>query len=112
MIQFLPMFCLIMAGDSCSAVRHVASHFSKLVRQLPDGMIKDAFDFALADKENRPFIVAIIKLRKRAREFDARFKQMEIEMEQYKRKEGEKQLNRDFPNYEDYGPKPKRRVDG
>src|SRR5258708_9525900 len=109
MTPFLPMFCLLRTGDSSPAVRQVAANVSKLVSKLPDGSIKDGLKVALTDKEQRPILRKTIKEFREAKEtaklIDRKVKEMERRMKESLR-------NPDFPNIEDYGPKPKRRLDG
>ena len=103
MTHFLPMFSLLMTGNPSPAVRQVADNLSKLVSKVPDGSIKDALEVALTDKEWRPIIKKCLKQR---RELVEEFKLIDRRIKQMERRQKE------IDNFEDYGPKPKRRVDG
>jgi hypothetical protein len=105
MTPLLPMFCLLLTGNPSPAVRQVAANVSKLVSKLPDGSIKDALEVALAEKEWRPILKRIREAKETAKLIDRELKEME-------RRTKKSLRNSDFPNIEDYGPKPKRRSDG
>jgi uncharacterized protein YqeY len=92
-----------MTGNPSPAVRQVAANVSKVVSKLPDGAIKDALEVALAEKEWRPILKKCLKQR---RELVEEFKLINRRIKQMERSQKE------IDNFEDYGPKPKRRVDG
>jgi hypothetical protein len=112
MTSIIPMFFLIIAGDPSPPVRHVTHHISRLVRKLPSGSIRDGLVVALMDKETRTVLGPILKQLREAEEETKRMKQKVKEADRLFRKMERDQRNPDFPNYEDYGPKPKKPVDG
>jgi hypothetical protein len=129
MMQFMPLICFIvtgdtthvaphvpmvfqiLAGDPSPAVRRLAGDIRKYVIKLPEGSIRDNLDYLLADRPTRPIVKKLNALQRENRELHSQVKR---DLEAFKRKDRQERerLNGGFPNYEFYGPKLKKRVDG
>jgi hypothetical protein len=105
------MICQILAGDPSPAVRRVAGDLRRFVKKLPDGSIRDSLEYVLADRGKRPMVKRINELRSKDKGYLTKIRQ-DMEGVLKREREERERLGRGSPNYEFYGPKPKKRVDG